>query len=168
MVDLIKDLMNFRNLAAIYDTFMKTFREYDAQARWSPTGLLEGLKDEAKSQCAIALEAQRIQNESGEQQPPQFLRASIPIIRRVFGIIPEAMATLEKVENWHSSGVWSGAYFIEKPSESKFSMQLEAEKTAELAAALASYVKKAIGEGKFAKIAGIKLDDNGNILVNAK
>ena len=54
--------------------------------KWSKCGLLRGLPEEYITDCAVALEVQRLYNECSLDSAglAQFKRISIPVIRRVF------------------------------------------------------------------------------------
>lgn len=56
---------------------------------WSKTGLLEGIEDQfLAKQVAVVMESQRLVNENPEYGTPYFRRASIPLLRRLFGDLP--------------------------------------------------------------------------------
>lgn len=64
---------------------MQREQKIQCHEMWRRTGLLEGIEDNFRSeQVAVILETQRLENERIQDNDPFFLRASIPLIRRVY------------------------------------------------------------------------------------
>ena len=157
---------------------MKTFREFQIEQvveKWRTTGLLNGLNEQAQASCACALQSQLKINEglqdckvsSGDWAKAennlhlsQFKRVSIPIIRRIFGSI-EINGNETNECQWYNTGFEVKKYLFEQNSTT-FSLQAEADMTAQLALDLAKYL---INEN-YSHFSGLKVQ-NGNFYILA-
>ena len=117
---------------------MKSLTEFRIQSAWNKTGLLKGLNEQAATQCALVLQAQRNFNEEfAEVQTPAWLRASIPVVRRLFGAIPSLNAALGE---WYNTGIKADRIFVE--GDGAGDLDAEAAASAVITETLANYMKR--------------------------
>jgi hypothetical protein len=116
---------------------MQSLREYRIRSQWEPTGILKGLKEQTAVQCAMALQSQINLNEEAPTGNDAWMRASIPVVRRVFGLLPELKAA---VGEWQNTHIKPSSEFLE--NSKSFDIQKEADATASIAEELAKYIKR--------------------------
>lgn len=125
---------------------------------WSQTGLLNGLSAEQGNNCVLALEAQRIANEQVEGQ--QWRRVSIPVVRRLYGVIENLKGTMTPKKEVRS-GIYVKDHFPTGgiPSENvKTYLDDESNGTATATWVLSKYIVQALENNEFEALSSITID----------
>ena len=141
----------------------------DVYARWEKTGLLEGVRDQHG--LAACLEVQRVFNETHEM-PPQFLRLTIPIIRRLFGeskaVQRNHFTSYFEEAAWPQLMTFRTKYNPPKPSAGNYDvLQAEADYCGILTRKLAAEIDEAFRDKRDMEVIyrGLGLLDDGTVVM---
>lgn len=139
---------------------MITYQEYILKDKWKQTRLLEGLTDDCK--CYLTLEAQVSLN---EKMPDNFKRISLPILRRMFGQLPETFVGSNSVlKEWKKVKLNDLLKELDR-DDRVFSLDNEAKIVGQISECIANSFEKMIKEDQKVLIGGI-IRDGGAISVN--